>query len=254
MIDTKPLFYYGIEIKESNSWLDYQEGAGPIKSVQLNLGNYTPSTFAIEIARAMTGGSTLTYSASLNRTTRIITISTTSNFKLLQSTGPHSADGVWNELSFGGDTALGLLHACVSAVGDEWRPQFLPQDWVPFEHNVSAVDGVRKEATSGAVETVSFGSKEVMEMNFTFITNRFVDGPFDNDSQGVEKALSFLRYATTSADLEFMQDRDNPDNFVMSILESTPENSNGLGFKLKELYGKGLPMFYETGLLKFRKV
>jgi hypothetical protein len=254
MIETKPLFYFGIQITEPNSWIDFQEFAGPVKSVQLNLGNYTPSTFATELARAMTSGSTLEYVATLDRATRLITITTTTNFRFLQGTGPHSGDGAWNEISFGGDTGYALFHTNINAVGDEWRPQFLPQDWVEFDHNVSSVDGTRKESTNGAVETVSFGLKYIMEMNFTFITNRYVDGPFDNDKAGVENALAFLNYATTSADLEFMQDRDQPDNFQLCILESTPENQNGLAFKLKELYGKGLPGFYETGLLKFRRV
>lgn len=254
MIETKPLFYYGIEINENNSWIDFQEGAGPVKSVQLNLGNYVPSTFGVEVARAMTSVSTLEYIASVNRSSRLVTISTSSNFKFLQSTGPHSGDGAWNEISFGGDTSLALSHTCINAVGDEWRPQFLPQDWVQFEHNVSSVDGVRKESTNGSVETVSYGLKQIMEMNVTFITNRYVDGPFDNDKEGVEKALAFLNYAINSSDLEFMKDRSKPDEFDLCILESTPENQNGLAFKLKELYGRGLPGFYETGLLKFRKV
>jgi hypothetical protein len=36
------------------------------------------------------------------------------------------------------------------------------------------------------------------------------------------------------------------------MLESTPEDAKGLKYKLKELYGQGLPGYFETGVLKFR--
>ena len=51
-----------------------------------------------------------------------------------------------------------------------------------------------------------------------------------------------------------MPDRNTPGVFDKVILEKTKESSKGVGFKLKELYGKGLIDYYESGLLTFRKV
>jgi hypothetical protein len=38
------------------------------------------------------------------------------------------------------------------------------------------------------------------------------------------------------------------------LLESSPDYSDGTGYKLKELFDKNLPDIYETGILKLRIV
>ena len=63
--------------------------------------------------------------------------------------------------------------------------------------------------------------------------------------------ISFLDYAITKGDIEYMEDRDLPDNFISVILESTSKNKNGVGYQLKE--NKQVPGYFDTGILKFRK-
>jgi hypothetical protein len=70
----------------------------------------------------------------------------------------------------------------------------------------------------------------------------------------VSDARTFLAYAVTKADLEFIPDVSSASVFTKCILESTDADSNGLGFKLKEMYSQGLVGYYETGLLKFRQI
>jgi hypothetical protein len=118
------------------------------------------------------------------------------------------------------------------------------------------VDGVKRESTSGQVEAVSFGTKKIMDANFTFITNivQRSTSPIEHDTDGYESAIDFLEYAITKGDMEWMADRDTPATYTKVILESTPSDRDGLGFELNELYAKGLPGYYETGILKFREI
>ena len=51
-----------------------------------------------------------------------------------------------------------------------------------------------------------------------------------------------------------MPDRDTPSTFTKCILESTPADKNGTGFRLRELYSSGLTNYFESGTLKFREV
>ena len=259
MRNTLSAFYYGHTIDDTNNLLDFKEGVGSELTAELNIGEYTLTDFASEVARALndTLGSSFTYAVTVNRTTRIITITATGgSFTLLASTGSHKEVGPWSLLGFSSDTSSATSHAASSASGFSWRPQFVAQDWVDFEDQQSAVDGVKRESASGIVEAISFGNKKIMDIRFMFITDKpMVTGSvFQNDTSGVSNARDFLEYAVTKADLEFIPDRDHPETFTKCILESTPDNKDGLGFKLNEMYARGLPGYYETGILKFRKV
>ena len=135
-------------------------------------------------------------------------------------------------------------------------PQYLPQDNVEFDNNQLHVDGVVKQSTDGTVEAIKFGTKKVMELNYKYITDKLQKNgsPITSDTSGISNARTFLEYAVTKADLEFIPDKDDPSTFTKCILEATPEDSNGLSFKLKEMYSEGLVGYYQTGLIKFRKV
>lgn len=255
MIFTKCSFYYGHTISENNSYIDFQEGADPVLVAQVAVGEYSFTDFLNAVALALNDNGTLNYSVSANRATRIVTITADGNFRILGATGVNSGQSVGGLIGIQTDTALALSHTGTFASGSSWEPQFYPQDYVDFEDQQSAIDGVIKQSASGKVETVSFGRKKIMEANFRFIT----DVPQNNsvivsDSSAVLKARTFLEYAITKADLEFIPDKLKPETFVKCILESTPEDQNGLGFKLKELYSLGLAGYYETGVLKFRRI
>lgn len=263
MITTKSMFYYGHEVDADNNLLDFKEGAGAELTAQLNVGEYTLTDFVTELARALNAAGALTYTVTVNRTTRIITISATGAFTILGATGTHAGNLCLELAGFSlVDTSSDTSHAGSSASGSVWRPQWTIQEYVSFDDNVSSIDGIKRESASGQVETVTYGKRYIMEGNFKFITNVYqppmsstnASRELENDSSGVSNARAFLAYATEIKPLEFIPDRSDASTFESCILESTPESQDGLAFKLKELYGMNLSGYYETGLLKFRRV
>lgn len=262
MIRTRSSFFYGHTITESNNLLDFKEGAGSELTATLNVGEYSLTDFLTEVARALNAAGALTFSLSVNRSTRIVTISGSGAFTLLGSTGTHVGNDAYSLLGFAAsDTSSATSHAGASASGSEWRPQWVMQDYVSFDDNVSSIDGIARESTSGKVEVVSFGKRYIMECNFKLITNNYQKPissgdslSLEYDSSGVSNARAFLTYAISKAPIEVMLNRDLPNTFETCILESTPESQDGLAFKLKEMYSIKLPSYYETGLLKFRRV
>lgn len=256
MIQTLSKFYYGHTVTSENQYIDFKEGVGPQLTAVIDIGEYSLTDYLTAVALAMNTAGALTYTVSINRSTRIITISSTSAFTLLAGTGTNLGRGAWLLLGFSGDTSSATSHTASTASGSEWIPQFMGQDFVDFEDQQEAIDGVVRQSTSGKVEAVKFGNKKIMDVNFKFITD-IVQGPsspIENQNSGVLNARTFLEYATTKADLEFIPNRNNTSIFTKCILDSTSESKDGIGFKLKELYGQGLVGYYETGLLKFRKL
>ncbi len=256
MIQTKSSFYYGHTITEENRYLDFKEGAGPEMTAVLDIGEYTLTDFLSTVARALNDASALDYLVEVDRVTRLITVSTSSAFTFLASTGTNIGRGPWSLLGFAVDTSSANSHTATLVSGSEWRPQYMGQDFVDFEDQQDAIDGVVRQSTSGRVEAVKFGNKKTMDVSWKFITDIFqsANSPIENQTNGLANARTFLEYAVTKADLEFIPDRANPSVFTKCILDSTPESKDGLAFKLKELYSQGLVGYYDTGVLKFRKL
>lgn len=257
MIQTRSQFYYGHTVDENNFWLDFQEGTDPILSAQVEIGEYTITDFCSAVARAMNLIGTFDYSVTLNRTTRIITILGSGSFKVLPVSGANSSKSVLPLLGIVSDTGLATSHAGVNASGSIWRPQRRAQNFIDFMDQQSAVDGVSRQTTNGKVESVRFGTTYTMSAQFDFINNYHIPASIESietDLLGIENARAFLVYATTKADLEFMADRSDPATFTKCLLESTPDDKEGLGFKLQELYAKGLVGYFDTGTMKFRKI
>lgn len=264
MIRTKSKFYYGHTIDSDNNLLDFKEGTGTELTATLNVGEYSLTDFVTEVARALNAAAdTLVFTVSVNRTTRIITIAATGAFTILGATGTHVGNDCLSLVGFAAaDTSSSASHAGTSASGSVWSPQWTIQNYVSFDDNVSSVDGIVRESTSGVIEAISFGRRYIMEANFKYITD-VKQGPMssanasmelEDDSSGVSNARDFLTYAITKAPIEFIPDRSDASTYETCILESTPESQNGLAFKLKELYSVNLSGYYETGILTFRRV
>jgi len=63
-----------------------------------------------------------------------------------------------------------------------------------------------------------------------------------------------MRYAIKKGPIEFMKDRDDVDSFQNCMLEKTGASRDGVAFKLKELYGKGLVGYFESGPITLRRL
>ena len=95
-----------------------------------------------------------------------------------------------------------------------------------------------------------------MECNIKWVTNIDVSKTdwIDNNPTAVDDLRTFMDAITQKGTIEFMEDRDTRSIFETMILESTPESSDGVGYRLFEFTkGKKLPDWYETKMLKFRK-
>lgn len=254
-LGTNSIFYYGHEVTLDNYSINFNEGAGELQAT-LVTGFYSLQEFVTEVQRALNDAGTLTYTVTVDRDTRIITIEATANFSLLFSSGTQASISVHELLGFaqsdfsGTDTYTGTLVS-----GLEYRTQFWPQDYVIADNNVKLIDAVVNKSADGRVQIIRFGSESIFEMNLKFITNLPMDGHVIlNNSSGVEDARAFLTYIINKVNIEFMPDVDDRATYYTVLLESTTEDKKGTGFKLKEMTGSNVPNVYETGLLKFRKI
>lgn len=246
-------FYYGHTVDSNNFTLDFDEG-GPELQASLEIGDYTLTELLVEVKAQMDAIGGQTYSVSVDRSTRLVTISAPGNFSLLPVTGSRSGLSVFELLGFTADKTGSNSYVGDQPSGSEYLPQFILQDHISFDNWKESIDPVVNEATSGQVETVKFGTKQFMEANIKWITEYVMPnfGPIENDQQALTNIRLFLDFATNKRRFEYMEDRQNPGNFDKVILESTPESSTGTNYKLKE--EREAAGFFSTGVLKFRKV
>ena len=253
---TRSKFYFGVQIDSDNNVLDIDEGTGVV-SVALAVKAFSPSELAVALSSALNSSGSLTYTVTLNRTTRLLRITASGTFSILRSSGPNSASNIYSRLGFAGSGDLTGFsqYDGTTAIGFSYEPQFYLLDYVPLEHNVKSVKASINETGSGAVEVIRFGTKRYMECSMDFITDRkFIgDDIWTSNTSGIADALRFMGFAIDKSTIEFMPNGLDVANYSKLVLESTESDSQGTGFKLLEMmdYGEGL---YRTGRLVFREV
>jgi hypothetical protein len=256
VINTWSKFYYGFEITAENQTLDFSEGAGEL-AAEIAVGSYTPSEFTQALKIALDTAGSLTYTVEFDRTTRQLTIESDSNFSLLPFTGTHLGSGPWTLMGFSlsTDRTGASTYTGPSPAGDVYEPQFKLQEYVSSDDYQQAADSTVNRTASGRVEVIKFGIEKFMECNLMFATEIPQDGSvLKSNLTGVTDLRRFLQFLVTKAPVEFIPDSSSPESFEKMILESTPESQNGVGYRLKEMYDKGLPGYFQSGKLKFRVV
>jgi hypothetical protein len=258
MIFTKSKFYYGINIDNTNFSLDFEESlGGGVLSATLKIGAYALSTFLTEVARALTEASDngLTYEVTVDRTTRFYTISTSSNFDIITN-GPTASISGWSMCGFTVDVSGLNSHESDSPVGKSYSPQIELQNYIDFEDYQDKASASISVAASGLTEVVSFGQNKFMECNISLITDidQGKNGLIESNPNGVADLRDFMIDATNKGLIEFIPDRDNADIYNLCILDKTRQSRQGVGFRMYELYGKGLAGYYETKKLTFREL
>ena len=262
MIRTYSGFTYGHTINENNKFLEFEETISGVLIAELNVGSYDLASFVAEVSRAMNAASlNETYSTSLDRNTRKITITGSATFSLLIASGSTALQSSFSLIGFNGSDLSGQLsYEGDSPSGSFFEPQFLLQDYIPFENDQKANNVSINETPSGSLEVIKFGDVNFMSTNIRLQKNQSSDEPRSKDNiikfstTGYDDLLSFMRYAVTKAPMEFVPDIDNPSVFTSTLLESTTKDKKGTGFRLKELYAEGFADWYETGTLVFRKL
>jgi hypothetical protein len=256
VINTYSKFYYINPVDDGNFYLNFDEGSGEL-TAQIETGSYTPTDLAVAVAAALNDIGVNTYTVTFNRSTRTYTIASTVNFSLLTSTGTNVGSDIFSLLGFTGADRTGASTYTGNVQGAfEYEPQFKLQSYVDQEDLQKAVSASINKSASGIIEVVKFGTEKFFEFNLMFITDidQGVDGPIKTNLSGVSDVRQFLRFAIQKHEIEFIPDVGDVATFYKILLESTDEEKNGTGYRLKELYTKNLPGYYETGKLVFRYV
>lgn len=254
MITTTPVFYYGYKITSENYYINLNEGNGEI-TAQLTQGNYSAESLAIEVARALSEHADQDYNCLFDRETRQFIISAPSNFSLLAFTGSNIGLGAFQTLGFTATDKIGRsAYRSENPSGMEFIPQFPLQDYVGFDDLKEYAEANINESSSGLIEVYSIGLRSFMEFNITLATNipQGRNGIITTNPNGVANLRNFMQYCISKGEVEFMPDETDRNNYYTITLERTPTSSTGTGYLLKELYGQGLPGYFETGNLRWR--
>lgn len=242
-------FFYGYQITNDNSAFYFNEGAGVI-SFNIPPRSYSLDSLLSTLLTLLNDNGTLTYSVTVDRSTRLFTISADGIFSLLPS---ESLENSFSVLGFTSDKSGLLTYSSDVTTGSEYRPQFFLENYVPFENNVKQIKGNTTEAPSGFTQSTSFGFNKFMECDFRFIGDISESfSTIESNPTGLQDARDFMDYCITKGELEFMFDRTDPDTFTKCVLEKSRGDSKGLGYKLEPI--KKSYKYYELKGLTFREV
>jgi len=244
-------------VTNTNFYIPFDEGVGELNA-EVEVGEYTVTTMSSAIANAMNTAGLNTYTVTFDRATRTYTITGDSTFSLLISTGSTVGVSIFSLIGFSGsDTAFSLSQTSNVAAGTIFSPQFKLQDYTATEDYQEASSAAVSQSAAGQVEVVSFGQTKFGEFNIMFATDIAQDqfgGPIRENLNGVSDLRNFLLFATKKYPFEFIIDESDINSFETLIIEKTEIDSKGVGFKLKEMVGSGLPGYYETGKITVRNI
>jgi hypothetical protein len=256
-LSSHSLFYYGHKIDENNNLIDFTDSpGGPEKTAELPVGSYTFTKFLEVVTAAINAASSLDWSFSIDRSTRIVTLTSSGAADLLFGTGTNFLNSPASLLGFDQvDVLNSTSFVGTSPSGSSWAPQFPLQDYKPKTVNKKLVNAVVTKSASGDnVSVQSFGVDRLIKFNAKYITNNPTDGVLRNNPSAVEEAIAFMDYVVEKNPIEFIEDEDSPGVFDKVYLESSPNGSDGTSYELTEYYDRGLPEYFETGLLTFKVI
>ncbi len=248
-------FYYGFTITADNNKISFNEGAAELIAT-LSIGSYTLTDIVAEVKRAMDIAGALTYTVSVNRSTRIITIAAGSTFALLTTSGSTVTVSAFGVIGFSGADKTGAsTYSGGTAVGTSYTPQFKLQDFISSDDWQEAVDAVINKSASGTnLEVVKFGDQSFTQFSIKWITDlaQRTGSPITNDPSARANVRAFLNHLISKAPFEFMPDAALPTTFQKLIFESSPDSQTGIGYKLKEKTDSRLSDYFDTPILKMR--
>lgn len=253
-ITTRSAFYYGHNITENNQYINFSEDGGVTElSTTIPVGAYTLTDFTSEVVKALNAEGDNTYTISLDRLTRKITINCDANFDLLVTTGTQSEISAFSLIGFTSNKSGSNSFESDTGSGFAYYPQYNLQNYVDFQDILESVDSSVNTSASGLVEVINFGRVNFMECNIKYATDIIGQGAIDNNANGVSDLRQFMTYITNKYPLEFVKDKDAV-NFNSCILERSAKSKDGTSFQLYELYSQGLAYYYETKTLVFREL
>jgi len=258
-LGTHSSFYYGFEVTSDNQFINFKEGAGAEKTATVPVGTYSLTKLLQVVAAALNAASAIDWTASVNRATRIVTLTSSSSASLLWATGTNFTQSIGPLLGMPLTNVLNVTSFVGTlAVGTAYRPQFKLQDYKDNTMTRKLINPtVNKSSSKQKVSVQYFGVEEFFKFNIKYITNRDVSGSdskYKNNPNAVEEAKAFLNFIILKNIIEFMPDENKPNVYYRMYLDSSTQDSDGVGFDLVEYVDKDLPNFFETGLLTFTLV
>lgn len=257
-LSTFSQFFYGFTVDSTSNLIDFDETGGSSGlQATINTGSYTLTDYLSAVKTALDAAGTGTYTLSVARSTRLVTIAGPSGgFSLLTNSGAGSGSSPWSLLGFDetADQTGATGYTGASGAGFVYLPQFRLQDYVSSSDWQELVDVNVIESANGDIETFAFGTRNFIQANITYANDytQPTSSIIKNNTSGVADLRSFMADITKKRPFEFMVDLDTPDTYQEVLLESTSKSKDGTGFMLKEMYTKGMPGYYETGNLIFR--
>lgn len=257
-LSTHSKFYFGHVVDEQNKFINFKEGAGDELFAVLPIGAYTLSRFTEVVENALNKAGLLTYNVTVDRASRVLTISASGVFSILGATGSSASFSTLPLMGFDlTDLTGAATYTGAGASGQEYSTQFILQSYLASKDNKKLASAVvTKSASGNNVSVQAFGEERFTKFNLTYISNYPVgDGfRFRTNQTGVEEANNFLQYCIAKNPIEFMADETRVDIFEKLLLESTPKDPSGIAYELTEYYDKALPGFYESGILVFKLI
>lgn len=247
MIDTFSKFYYGHEVTNTNLNIPFDEGAGELNAT-INVGSYALSEYIVAVESALNAASvTRVFTVSVDRDTRLVTISADGTFDLLVSSGVTAGASAFALLGFtGADLTGASSYTGDSPSGSAYFPQFLLQDYVDEEDYREFISPSVNESASGEIEVVRFGINRFFEFSIKYITDEPMDNyVIKNNPNGRADARLFLRDITKRNTFEYMPDEGDSNTFFKVILEKIPGNKTATGYKIEELNRQNVRDIFE---------
>jgi len=255
-LTTYSKFYFGHTVTTTNQYLDFSEGGGELTAI-ITAGEYSLTDFAQAIEDALNSAGALVYTVTVTRSTQKLTIAATGTFSLLGNTGTHVGADIFSLMGFTNTNQTGAATYTGSAIsGSVYAPQFILQDHVPSDNFQQAADASVTKTANGTVEVVKFGTEKFVQFRIRFsndITQPSA-GPIKSNASGVSNLRTFMQYITERSPIEFMPNENATSTFQTLAFEKSADSSTGTGYKLKELFDRGLPGYYDTEILTFRLI
>jgi len=178
------------------------------------------------------------------------------NFELLVATGSNTPQSIFNLLGFVGvsDFTGGNSYTGNAPSGKQYITQTELKNFSDFNKNKSKLDSVKRTTPGNIIETISYGTIELMSCEFPFLTNEVPQKFIRESATGLDEVEDFMDYLIATRPVEFLQDYKNLNVFTPCILEKSQGYSKGDGYKLNHLVTKRLKDYYSIKGLVFRKI
>lgn len=247
----RSLFLYGFAITQLNNAIDFKTSAlGSTLQATLQIGFYSLSSLADEIVRAMAAAdpnASNIYTVTVDRTImggtqNRVTITTSGVYlDLLFNSGPRAAASVAYLIGFpNADQTGAITYTGTATAGTAFQPTYIGYNYLgpDFMHKVF-----------GSVNVSSIGEKEAIVFNI----QRFIQVQFryETSAKFINDWLPFMDWAIQQKQFDYTPEITSPDIFYAVTLESSSDDSKGLGFRFNEMLPQ-FPGLYDSGLMRFR--